>query len=171
MFEMCDLPPPAPSCGCQPCAGPRAAVTADPLLMSTVLSGFWKRLTLQPKLFPEKRQFEKSADLLRGRAVLGEPPAGLPVWPARGAAVPGDGDFLPRPPGGAGPAREDRPVSARRLCTPGPQPGRRASPRTPGCFSRACGFSFVFKPVSRSSSFAEITGTVRFVLCTFEFAY
>lgn len=55
MFEMCDLPPPAPSCGCQPCAGPRAAVTADPLLMSTVLSGFWKRLTLQPKLFPEKK--------------------------------------------------------------------------------------------------------------------
>lgn len=99
---------------------------------------------LQPKLFPEKnwKQFEKSADLLRGRAVL-RPPSGVAAGLAGpGAAVPGHGDFLQRPPGGAGPAREDRPASARQLCARGPQLRRRASPWTPGCFSRDSGFSF-----------------------------
>lgn len=76
--------------------------------------------------------------------MLGAPSGAAAGVAGRAAAVPAHGDFLPRPPGGAGRAREDRPAPAPRLCARGPQLGRRASPWAPGCFSRNSGFSFQF---------------------------
>ena len=154
---MCDLPPPAPSCGRQPCAGPRAAVTADSLLMSTICS----RSSSQ----------KKTGSSLRRARICSEAPAAL----RRGCGA--------GRPGGRGPRSRGLPAAAaggRRPCAGRPSGLRTAAlrprPSAPAAslaldtrllLPRQRVFFPVFEPVPRSSSFAGITGTVRFILCTY----
>lgn len=139
-FKLCDLPPPAPSCGRQPRAGPRPAVTAasvdehnSPRLREALDSAAEALPRKKAGSSLRKRRFAQRQGSARGALRRGCG-CGRP-----GGRRPAHGDFLPRPPGGAGRAREDRPAPARRLCARGPRlggeprPGHRAaSPATAG---------------------------------------